>query len=93
MKGLEITQRRIQVLKTDSETIKALDVDKGELRTFKVENPTVRNIRDLVGVKSSSTVHGYLTALEHEGYITKVEGSPRSIAITEKGLNLINTKE
>ncbi|MBU5677797.1 hypothetical protein KQI88_15365 [Alkaliphilus sp. MSJ-5] len=38
MKGLEITQKRIQVLKTDSETIKALDIDKGELRTFKVEN-------------------------------------------------------
>lgn len=38
MKGLEITQRRIQVLKIEGITIKALDIDKGELRTFKVEN-------------------------------------------------------
>lgn len=38
MKGLEITQRRIQVLKMDNEIIKTLDIDKGQLRTFKIEN-------------------------------------------------------
>lgn len=38
MKGLEITQRRIQVLKMDDLNIKALDIDKGELRTFKIEH-------------------------------------------------------
>jgi len=38
MKGLDITQRRIQVLEVDDTNIKALDIDKGKLRTFKIEN-------------------------------------------------------
>jgi len=38
LKGFEITQRKIQVLKMDDETIKALDIDKGKFRTFKIEN-------------------------------------------------------
>jgi len=38
MKGLEITQRRIQVLKMDETTINALDIDKGQLRKFKIES-------------------------------------------------------
>ncbi|MBS4538228.1 hypothetical protein GOQ27_07120 [Clostridium sp. D2Q-11] len=38
MKGLEITQRRIQVLKIDKGIIKALDIDKQAIRTFKKEN-------------------------------------------------------
>lgn len=38
MKGLEITQRRIQVLRIDDVNIKALDIDKGQLRTFKIES-------------------------------------------------------
>ncbi|QUH20254.1 hypothetical protein [Alkaliphilus sp. B6464] len=38
MKDLEITQRRIQVLKMDNEIIKALDISKGQLRTFKIDN-------------------------------------------------------
>lgn len=38
MKGLEITQRRIQVMKMDDTAIKTLDIDKGQLRTFKIDN-------------------------------------------------------
>lgn len=38
MKGLKITQRRIQVLKMDNKTIKALNIDKGQPKTFKIEN-------------------------------------------------------
>ncbi|MBU5677630.1 transcriptional regulator [Alkaliphilus sp. MSJ-5] len=52
-------------------------------------SPTVRNICDLVGFKSSSTVHGYLGNLENQGFITKIDSSPRSISVTEKGLNII----
>lgn len=52
-------------------------------------SPTVRNIRDLTGFRSSSTVHSYLTALEQEEYISKIEGSPRSITVTEKGKAII----
>jgi len=38
MKGLEITQRKIQVLKMDDTSINALDIDKGQFRLFKLEN-------------------------------------------------------
>lgn len=38
MKGLEITQRKIQVLKMNDKIIRALDIEKGQLRTFKIEN-------------------------------------------------------
>jgi len=38
MKGMEITQRRIQVLSIAGDHIKALDLDKQEIRTFKTEN-------------------------------------------------------
>ncbi len=38
IKGLEITQRKIQVLKMDDEHIKALDIDKWKFRTFKIDN-------------------------------------------------------
>ena len=52
-------------------------------------SPTVRNICDLVGLKSSSTGHGYINVLESRGYITRKKTIPRSILITEKGLELI----
>lgn len=38
IKGLEIIQRKIQVLKMDNEYIKALDIDNWEFTTFKIEN-------------------------------------------------------
>jgi len=38
MKGFKITQRKIQVLKMDDTSINALDIDKGQLRIFKLEN-------------------------------------------------------
>lgn len=43
--------------------------------------PTVREICDLSGLKSTSTVHGYLTKLEEQGYIQKKDNSPRSIVL------------
>ncbi len=41
--------------------------------------PTVREICDATGLKSTSTVHGYLRVLEDEGYITRQSGVNRSI--------------
>ncbi len=38
IKGLEIIQQKIQVLKMDNEYIKVLDIDKWEFSTFKIEN-------------------------------------------------------
>ncbi len=43
--------------------------------------PTVREIAKMAGLASPSSAHGYLKQLEEKGYITKIEGSPRSIQI------------
>ncbi len=52
-------------------------------------SPPVKNICDLVGVKSKSTVHSYIKHLAEKGFITKKETIPRSIVITEEGLKFI----
>ncbi|ADQ06151.1 transcriptional repressor, LexA family [Caldicellulosiruptor hydrothermalis 108] len=44
--------------------------------------PTVRELADMVGIKSSSTLHGHLKRLEKKGYITKEKGKPRTIVPT-----------
>lgn len=35
MKGMEITKRRIKVIKIDNDIIKAIDLAKGQIRSFK----------------------------------------------------------
>lgn len=35
MKGLEITKRRIKIFKMDDNLVKAIDIEKGAIRTFK----------------------------------------------------------
>lgn len=45
--------------------------------------PTVREICAAVGLRSTSTVHGYLTRLEEMGYIKKDPASSRAIELTE----------
>lgn len=44
-------------------------------------SPTVREIADMVGIKSSSTLHAHLQRLEKKGYITKERGKPRTITV------------
>lgn len=41
--------------------------------------PSVREIGEAVGLKSSSTVHAYLVQLEDKGYIRKDPSKPRAI--------------
>lgn len=43
--------------------------------------PTVRDICVSVGIKSTSTVHGYLRKLESKGYISKCSGKSRALKI------------
>lgn len=43
--------------------------------------PSVREIGDAVGLKSSSTVHGHLSRLERAGYIRRDKDKPRAIEI------------
>lgn len=43
--------------------------------------PTVREIGAIAGLTSTSTVQGYINALEREGFISKDKGCCRSIRI------------
>lgn len=43
--------------------------------------PSVREICDAVGLKSTSTVHGHLARLERKGYIRRDPTKPRAIEI------------
>lgn len=45
--------------------------------------PSVREICDAVGLKSTSTVHGHLTRLEKKGYIKRDPTKPRAIEILD----------
>ena len=44
-------------------------------------SPSVRDIKDAIGVKSTSTVHAYLERLEKKGYIHKEQGKSRTVRI------------
>ncbi|MBR3779543.1 MAG: transcriptional repressor LexA [Clostridia bacterium] len=43
--------------------------------------PSVREICDACGIKSTSTVHAYLKRLEEEGYIDRMDGLNRAIRL------------
>lgn len=45
--------------------------------------PSVREICDAVGLKSTSTVHTHLSALEHKGLIRRDPAKPRAIEILD----------
>ena len=45
--------------------------------------PSVREIGEGVGLRSSSTVHAHLEKLEHKGYIRRDPTKPRAIEITD----------
>jgi len=47
-------------------------------------SPTVRELADLCGVRSSSTMHGYLDRLEKAGYICKHDTLPRTLRVIKK---------
>ncbi|MBQ3065525.1 MAG: transcriptional repressor LexA [Clostridia bacterium] len=44
-------------------------------------SPSVRDISDAVGIKSTSTVHHYISRLEAKGYIQKESGKSRTLRI------------
>lgn len=56
-----------------------------QMVTEKGYPPSVREICQGVGVKSTSTVHGYLEKLEKAGYIRKDPTKPRAIEILDDG--------
>ena len=46
-------------------------------------SPTVRDIREALGIKSTATVHSYLMRLEDKGYIQKKSGKSRTVKPNE----------
>ncbi len=57
------------------------------LKQCVVENgypPSIREICNAVGLKSTSSVHAYLEALENRGYISKDSHNSRSIKLLDK---------
>ncbi len=47
-------------------------------------SPSVRDIRDNLGIKSTSTVHAYINRLEEKGYIHKEEGKSRTLTVGDE---------
>ncbi len=45
--------------------------------------PTVRDIRQALGIKSTATVHSYLNKLDEKGYIKKQNGKSRTLLPNE----------
>lgn len=48
--------------------------------------PSVREIGDAIGLKSSSSVHSHLTALEKKGYLSRSSSSARALTVNESML-------
>ncbi len=46
--------------------------------------PSVREICDMVGLKSPSTVHGHLKKLKDKGYIERKENFPRAMKVVKE---------
>lgn len=74
----KITTKQALVLQSIYEAIK----DKGY-------PPTVREIANIVGLASTSTVHGHLERLEKNGYIIKNPTLTRAIEVTDLGLQAL----
>lgn len=51
--------------------------------------PSVREICDAVGLKSTSTVHAHLSTLEKNGYIRRDPTKPRAIEICDDSFQMI----
>lgn len=46
--------------------------------------PTFEEIGEAVGLLSRSTVHAHLHSLKKKGYISFIDGSPRTIRVLKK---------
>lgn len=54
--------------------------------------PTVREICDAVGLKSTSSVHSHLETLEKNGYIRRDPTKPRAIEICDDSFQMVRTE-
>ncbi len=54
--------------------------------------PTVREICETVGLKSTSSVHSHLETLEKNGYIRRDPTKPRAIEICDESFQMVRTE-
>ena len=73
----ELTEKQRQIL----EYIKSEIMSRGY-------PPSVREICTAVQLKSTSSVHSYLSALEEKGYIRRDPTKPRAIEVTDDAFAL-----
>jgi SOS-response transcriptional repressor LexA len=74
-----LTKKQIEVLKAIEGYIKENEI-----------SPTVREVADLIGIKSTSTAQGYINRLKVKGYISNIKESPRSIRILRSYSKILN---
>jgi len=51
--------------------------------------PSIREIAEAVGLKSSQTVHHHLNRLEGSGHLERLDDRPRTPRLTEKGWGIV----
>ncbi len=71
---------------------KILEFIRSEVHT-KGYPPSVREICEAVGLKSTSTVHGHLIKLEKKGYIRRDSTKPRAIELLDSSSEIIQKRE
>ena len=62
-----------------------------DFRTTHPYGPTVREIAKGVGWRSTSTAHHVIDVLTYEGFVSQVPKIPRTINLTEKGVELLGS--
>ena len=77
--------------KTTAKQQEILDYIKDEILK-KGYPPTVREICETVGLKSTSSVHSHLETLEKNGYIRRDPTKPRAIEICDDGFQMLRTE-
>ena len=76
----------------NNKQVEILDYMKSQIN-YKGYPPSVREICEAVGLRSTSTVHGHLAKLEEKGYIRRDATKPRAIEILTDDSQLIYKKE
>jgi len=54
--------------------------------------PSIRELCEMTGLRSTSSVKSHMEKLKMEGYITSQSGKPRAVSLTEKGQNCFGPK-
>ena len=78
----ELTERQIEILRLINTEVRT--------RGFP---PSVREIAQVVGLSSPSTVKHHLDTLERLGFLQKVPGLPRALEVSELGKSVLGEEK